>query len=269
MKLASLQQSFQAHVLHGDPVIEDEIAAAEGSSAARRLAVYFEAYAARLIEVLGESFPAVQAILGAKLFARLVGDFARQHPSRFHSARSYGEQLPQWLASHLTGPRAHGIADLARFEWAVAGAFDAADHSTLAAEQLASVEPTQWPALRFAFSPSLRRLSVTSNCVAWWRFVCAGQTRPSRWRSTCTQQWLVWRQELAVFYRRLSRVETQALDAALAGSTFGQLCQQLPRQSAAAQAATLLHDWFSAGLIVGISAPLNARDAAVSRGPVR
>ena len=67
-----------------------------------------------------------------------------------------------------------------------------------------------------------------------------------------------------MFYRRLSRAETQALDAALAGSTFGQLCQQLPGQSAATQAATLLHSWFSAGLIVGVGGELSLDDA-VSR----
>src|ERR1700683_4504428 len=109
MKLAPLQQPFQAHVLHGDPAIEGEIAAAEGSSAALRLAVYSAAYGARLIEVLGESFPAVRAALGASLFARLIGDFARQHPSRFRSARAYGEELTQWLASRLNGPRALSI----------------------------------------------------------------------------------------------------------------------------------------------------------------
>jgi hypothetical protein len=262
MKLALLQRSFQAHVLRGDPAIEGEIAADAGISAARRLAVYTEAYSARLTEVLGESFPAVQAALGTALFARLVGDFARQHPSRVRSARAYGEELPQWLASRLEGPRAQGIADLARFEWAMAGAFDAADQMALGPQRLVSVEAAQWPSLQFAFSPSLRRLSVSSNCVAWWTFACAGQPRPRRWRSTCTQQWLVWRQELAVFYRRLSRAETQALDAALTGCTFGQLCQQLPIQSgargatdvAAMRAATLLHGWFSAGLVVGVSA---------------
>jgi hypothetical protein len=96
----------------------------------------------------------------------------------------------------------------------------------------------------------VRRLSVASNCVAWWRFACAEAPRPSRWRATGIQQWLVWRQELAVFYRRLSRVETQALDAGLAGATFGQLCEQL---STPAVAATMLQGWFNSGLIIGVS----------------
>jgi hypothetical protein len=215
-----------------------------------RLGVYTEAYAARLIEVLAETFPAVQAALGRGLFARLVGEFARHHPSRFRSARDYGAQLPRWLAAHLSGARAPGIADLARFEWTVAGAFDAADQLALTPASLAGIAPAQWPQLRFAYSPSLRRLSVTSNCVAWWKFACAQGPRPSRWRPTRRQQWLVWRQELAVFYRRLSGAESQALDAALAGATFGQLCEQL---STPVVAAAMLQGWFNAGLVVGAS----------------
>ncbi len=250
MKLAQLQQTFQAHMLRGDRSIENEIAADDRFPVALRLGVYTDAYAARLVEVLGESFPAVQAALGAKAFAGQVGEFVRQHPSRFRSAREYGADLSQWLASRLTGPRAQGSADLARFEWAVAAAFDAADRTSLQPESLAGIAPAQWPQLRFEFSPTLRRVSVSSNCVAWWKFACAGQTRPHRWRSTCTQQWLVWRQELAVFYRRLSKAETQSLDAALAGQTFGEWCQPLADPTVA---ATLLQRWFNAGLVVGAS----------------
>jgi hypothetical protein len=249
VKLAHLQQSFQAHVLQGDAAVVKEIVADERFPTALRLGVYTEAYALRLVEVLGETFPAVQAALGNARFTRLVSDFAREHPSRYRSARAYGESLAQWLASRLTGPRAQGIADLARFEWAVAGAFDAADAAALKPATLAGVSPAQWPALQFGFSPTLRRMTVTSNCVAWWKFACAGQSRPSRWRSTCPQQWLIWRQELAVFYRRLSQAESHSLDAALAKASFGQLCEQL---SGPAAAAKLLHGWFNAGLIVEI-----------------
>jgi hypothetical protein len=236
-------------MLQGDDGVVSELVADARFPISLRLGVYTHAYAARLVEVLAETFPAVQAALGTRVFARQVSDFVRQQPSRFRSVRDYGAELPAWLASRLTGPRAQAIADLARFEWAMAGAFDAADGAALQPQSLARVEPARWPTLQFAFSPSLRRLSVTSNGVAWWKFACAEQPRPSRWRATCTQQWLIWRHELAVFYRRLPQAEAQALDAALAGQNFGQLCEQL---SGANEAAKLLHGWFNAGLVVGI-----------------
>jgi hypothetical protein len=249
VKLAQLQRSFQTQVLNGAGAIAGELSADERFGLAVRLGVYTHAYAARLIEALAETFPAVQAALGESLFARQVGDFVREQPSRFRSVRDYGEHLSAWLAARLSGPRAHGIAELARFEWAMAGAFDAADGAALKPQQLVSLEPAHWPTLQFTFAPSLRRLSVTSNCVAWWKFACADAPRPSRWRSTCPQQWLIWRQELALFYRRLPQAEAQALDAALAGRNFGQLCEQL---SGPEQAAQLLQGWVNAGLVAGI-----------------
>ncbi|HEV2700378.1 MAG TPA: DNA-binding domain-containing protein [Steroidobacteraceae bacterium] len=246
MKLAQLQESFQDHVLRADASIEQQVLGDQRFPTALRLGVYSGAYALRLIEVLAESFPAVQAALGASRFAALVSDFTREHPSRFRSARAYGEQLASWLASRLSGPRATGIADLARFEWAVAGAFDAADQRALVAADLAAVAPAQWPQLQFEFSPTLRCVNLTSNAVAWWRYACADQGRPSRWRATCLQRWLVWRRDLAVFYRRQSQAEARMLEAALAGRRFGELCEQL---DGPARAASLLHGWVSEGLV--------------------
>ncbi|HTC44440.1 MAG TPA: DNA-binding domain-containing protein [Steroidobacteraceae bacterium] len=250
MNLAQLQQCFQAYVLGGDRTIEAQIAGAEHFATELRLGVYSQGYTARLVDVLGESFPAVQAALGATRFAHLVGEFTREHPSRFRSARAYGEELPEWLAQQLTAPRAAGVAELARFEWAMAATFDASDLIPLRPESLAAVDPALWPRLQFAFTPTLQRLTVRSNCVAWWKFACAEQPRPSRWRLTCTQHWLLWRQELAVYYRRLSQAEARSLDAARAGCTFGQLCEPL---SGPVAAAALLRRWIGAGLICGAS----------------
>jgi hypothetical protein len=247
MKLDQLQRALQAHVLYGDATIRAEIAGDERFPTTLRLGVYSDAYSARLVEVLAQTFPALQQSLGSALFARLISQFVREQPSRVRSARDYGAHLPQWFADRLKGPRARGCSDLARFEWAMAGAFDAQDAAPLVPQDLAGVQPAQWPQLRFTFTQSLRRLTVSSNCVNWWRYACAQQARPTRWRDTCPQHWLVWRQDLAVFYRRLSQAEARALDAALAGHSFGELCEAL---SDPAAAAGLLHRWFSEGLVV-------------------
>jgi hypothetical protein len=257
MKLQQLQDAFQAHLLRGETGIASQIVGDARAAVAARLGIYSSAYVARLVEVLGETFPAVRMALGHRLFERSSSDFVRRHPSRFRSARAYGEELPAWLAANLAGPRARGVGDLARFEWAMADAFDAADAVALAPASLSDVEATQWPGLQLIFSPTLQRVNLTSNAVAWWKFACAGQARPRRWRPTCSQHWLVWREDLAVFYRRMSQTEAQALDAARAGSSFGELCERW----SPAQAARVLHDWFTAGLIVKIALRTGANGA--------
>jgi hypothetical protein len=257
MKLEQLQEAFQAYLLRGANGIGSEIIGDARAAVTARLGVYGSAYVARLVEVLGETFPAVRSALGATLFERSLSDFVRRHPSRFRSARAYGEELAPWLAANLAGPRARGAFDLARLEWAMAEAFDAADAVVLGPSGLSAIDPSDWPRLQFIFSPTVQRLNLTTNAVAWWRFACAAHARPGRWRGTCSQHWLVWRADLAVFYRRLSQAEAQALDAARAGSCFGELCARL----SPGQAARLLHDWLSAGLIVKIALRTTASGA--------
>ena len=247
MKLARLQQAFQTHLLRADAAILPHIQEDARATARLRLGVYTHAYVLRLIEVLGESFPALRGALGEAGFARLMGEFVRAHPSTVRSARDYGAQLPQWLGARARGARSQGLADLARFEWAVAAAFDAADAPALAPGALSAVAVPEWPALVFRFAPSLRRLSVASNCVAWWRHSCASGVRPTRWRLTRSQEWLVWRRDLAVYYRALSAREARVLDAARAGECFAQLCERVPT---AARAAALLRGWFEEGLVM-------------------
>ncbi len=105
----------------------------------------------------------------------LVGEFARQHPSRFRSARAYGEELPRWLAraSPGRGRRALPIWRGLNGRWR--GAFDAADQLALTAREPRGHCPGAMAAAALHLSPTLRRLSVTSNCVAWWKFACAAQ----------------------------------------------------------------------------------------------
>jgi len=68
---------------------------------------------------------------------------------------------------------------------------------------------------------------------------------------------LLWRRELATYFRSLSAAEAAALDAARSGWPFAELCELLCEEvgeaQAPAQAAELLRGWLAAGLIVGTS----------------
>ena len=60
----------------------DELVTAHGDrTASDRLSVYANAYFARLIECLGESFPVLQRALGDEAFAGLAADYLVAHPS--------------------------------------------------------------------------------------------------------------------------------------------------------------------------------------------
>jgi hypothetical protein len=169
--------------------------------------------------------------------------------------RYYGRELASLLARDIPGAKGQTLDELARFEWALAEAFDAADRSPLAVTDLQRIAAARWPQLRFEFTPSLRRLSLHTNAVQWWKAASAGDVRPTRWRrGVRAREWMLWRRDLKTYFRSLKSEEARLLDAAAAGESFGALCTDLsgrPRSiPAPLRAATLLHTWLAEGIIV-------------------
>ena len=81
-------------------------------------------------------------LLGAEEFGAVAGRYIDEHPSQFASIRWFGDCLAQELErSHAAQP---WIAELARWEWAMAASFDAQDAPTVGIEALAAVAPGDW-----------------------------------------------------------------------------------------------------------------------------
>jgi len=256
MRLAELQRAFQAHILSGTAGIEAIVPGSERFDVATRLSVYSAGYAERLIEALAQTYPAVKFALGERTYARLVRQLAQTSPSRHYSVRYYGAELAALIARELAGPRGRGGRELALWEWDLAAAFDAADTPTVSAADLAAIEPEAWPALRFMIAPSLHVRTLQTNAVQWWKAACAEGPRPQRWRARRPAEWVLWRAELAIYFRELEPAEARALAAARRGATFEAMCAELEGDAAAAaRAATLLHGWLKAGWIVGVRRP--------------
>ena len=253
MSLARLQGDFQEYLLRGAAALEQQVRGSERVPVATRLQIYGGAYRSRLAEALGNNYPALATLLGEADFATLANDYVREHDSEFFSIRYYGEALAQFLARHENYVAAPVLAELARWEWAMSGVFDAADAASVSHAALAQLPPQQWAQLRFTFHPSLARLALCWNVPQLWQALTTEAERPGVAVAAKPQQWLLWRHELNTYYRSLDDNEAAALDAARSGWPFGELCEllcdALGEQAAAAQAATLLRGWVDCGLI--------------------
>ncbi|HKQ85029.1 MAG TPA: DNA-binding domain-containing protein [Steroidobacteraceae bacterium] len=258
MSLAELQRAVQAAVLRSDRAAERLVRGTEHFDARSRLHVYEHAFQERLIDALSVTYPALHGVLGEVKFRELTGAFVKHFPSRHFSIRHYGSELDAFIARELTGSKATVLRDLARWEWSLAAAFDAADAETLSAAQLATIDPGAWAQLRFQLAPSLQRLTLTSNAVQWWRFATQQTARPTRWRLLEPRGWAVWRSELSTFFRSLPADEAQAIDAVAAGQSFAAVCDVLSEihgDDAPARAAALLQQWLRDGWIAGVQHP--------------
>jgi hypothetical protein len=228
-----------------------------------RLDVYREAFRARLVAALRSNYPVLQRVLGDDAFAALALAYLTAHPSRRPSIRWFGDALPGWLDERLAadaGALPHpALADLARMEWAIGSAFDAADAPVLARERLAAVAPAGWPALAFAPHPSLRLVTLAWAVEPLWRALKDDADAETAPPGPAAHRLLVWRQGLETRWRTLDGHEAAALAACIAGEPFGTLCELAAASAAgdvgaaAATVAGWLGQWVQAGLLAGLA----------------
>lgn len=218
------------------------------------LQVYQQAYVARLTAALRDNFGVVPRVLGDQAFDALARAYIAAHPSRHPSIRWFGDRLHEFMASREDLVPHPALTDLARLEWALRGAFDAADAEPLVAKDLERVPMDEWPELVFAFVPGLQLLSLHWNVGPAWRALQGDEDPELPEPEALAHEVLVWRQGLSPRWRALDPNAAMLLQAALTGMSFGELCAlaaaEMPDDDAAACAAGTLHGWLEDGLLV-------------------
>lgn len=224
---------------------------------ASRLAVYQQGYRMRLREALATEFPGL-ALLAGRRFAQLLDDYVAAQPSTHFNIRWHGEGLARFLAHTSPWCERPELTEMAQLDWAISTAFDAADHDTVSASDLAGIAPEAWAALRLHPLPHALVLRCTCNIDAFRRAADRSGPRPAlrRWRQP--RHLLVWRPALDVHYRQVASGELPALRGALNGETFAHLCERLAERHGSAalpRMAALLAQWLAEGLIGRLTVP--------------
>ncbi len=251
--LRGLQAALMAWLRHGDERVACWVRDTPAVDRATRLAIYANAYRARLAEALAENYPALHTLLGDERFATLCRRYLDAHPSPHASIRWFGDRLAEFLARHPDYRFQGVLAEMARFEWALRAAFDAADAAPLTPAHLQDLPPAQWPALVLRPVPALQRLDLRHNVPALWQAIDAGSDPIPVQRAERALPWAVWRHGQRVLFRSLAEDEAWALDRLCAGAPFAELCGGLAaagdEAAAARRAAELLLGWVREGLL--------------------
>lgn len=254
-RLATIENDFQSFLLTGNADIEKRVVGTQRVPIATRLAIYGNAYRSRLIEALEAHYPALLALIAEEAFAALGRAYVQAHDSSFASIRFYGGALGAFLATNPDYAPHPWLCELARFEWAMSGVFDAADATPIDVRFFGQIAPEDWAELRFDLHPSVHRLDLVWNAPALWRALTNGRPHPAPEAQAQPVPWLLWRRQLQIFFRPLTALEAEALDAVRQGRSFGgvcvALCAALDEAQAPGRAAAFLREWVEAGMIVG------------------
>lgn len=264
-ELREQQLAFASAVTAGASV--EHLLADSPNGAPPLIGAYRYAYGARLAEALRDNHEILAKAMGDEGFDALATAYRQKYPSMLPSIRWFGHRLAEFMAEALevdNGLVTHpAFVDLARMDWALRQAFDAADAPVITRDALAALAPDQFASLCFKPHPSLQVLAMDWAIEAAWRALRehadnhndAGGDEPELPEPQATpHQLLVWRRGLQTLWRSLNASEAELLQAMLRGEDFGALCELAAGLSGDADqavtvAATALTQWLEDGLL--------------------
>nr|WP_316642461.1 DNA-binding domain-containing protein [uncultured Roseateles sp.] len=225
-----------------------------------RPGIYQHAYRARLIAALSDNYTVLQRALGDEGFEALALAYIAAHPSRQASIRWFGDRLADFMLTRDDLVPHPALVDFARMDWALRGAFDAADVPALSLQDLSALAPDEWLTLSFRLQPSVLRLALDWAIEPAWHVLRdfdpeGGEEAPAMPEPQgLAHTLLVWRQGLETRWRSLEAGEAALLQGLAQGQDFAALCamlaEQLGEEDRAAQAAVaLLSQWLGDGLL--------------------
>lgn len=252
--LARTQQDFLACVL-------DDAAPLPPGWNARRAAgmvVYRNAYRARLVDVLRDTFERTARLVGDAAFRQAAAHHLITHPPASWTIDLAGDGFPETCAELFVNDP--DVAEVAWLEWAMHSAFTAGDCEPLMpagfAVATAGYETGQWEGLCLNFMPGTTVRPVTHDLVKLWATL-AEPVQPSDVVELRETQWvLVWREAERPTFVLVPAVEGRALADLWGGGTFGALCASLADtidpNEAATKAGAMLLNWLEMGVIWSI-----------------
>lgn len=240
MSLLDDQRAFCAEISADD----DAPASSPG------MAIYRNAYRARLLGALEVSFERTRRWCGAEAFEAAACHYVLANPPGDWTLDLYGADFPELLAELFAEDGE--VAELAWLEWAMQRAFAAVNAPCLDPAALAEsgLDGTDWDRAGFAMAAGFALRRIETDCTALWQALAAQQADdeapPQFTPARASPAWLaVWRVALVPHYRVLPLGEGAALDALARGATLGDLARDHPAE----QLGGWLAQWLGEGLL--------------------
>ena len=250
--LRKLQRQFMSFLQSQDGAIGSCVLGDNRLDVPTRLEIYRNAYSTRLKKSIETDHPVLGSYLGDDLFELMAGAYITACPSAYPSLREFADSLPGYLENNEPFSDNPIIAEIALFERRLLFAFDAADAERAQPDDLQTLAPEDWPAMRVQFHPSACLFTAHWNSVESWQALKEDQAPPAAVEQL--QHWLLWRGDDRLTQFQPLSVEGEIIFSALAADkTFAEVCESLlegvAEEQVSACAAGQLVQWLEAGVV--------------------
>jgi hypothetical protein len=210
---------------------------------AERVGIYHDMYLLRMEEALESDYPGLSHFLGPKRWHKLVRGYVEAHPSRSYTLNVLGRALPEYVFTAPGLSHAGFCRDLARLEWAVTEAFDAAETPVLTESDIAAVPPDGWEGARLVPTAAFRLLALDYNASSYLDTLRDDEhdhplpRRRPEWVAVC-------RRDYAVYRCPLTRPGYRLLSTLAAGRPVGEAVEECLRRSRPRPTGDQIFAWF-------------------------
>lgn len=248
--------------------LEQLVRRSKNLSAEERIGIYANAYYARLLECLRESFPVLRVALGDDVFDGFAFDYLRLHPSQSYTLGRLGVGFGQFLDSTRPDRPTDGsdppvgwpdfLIDLARLEWEIEQVFDGPGvegKPLLSLSHIRAIDPETWGQARLVVPACLRllafRFPVNDYYTQARRSTATGE--PPEMPEPQEQYLALTRRDFIVRRHILTKPQYDLLLGIVEGETIE---QSIARAAAACDApddqlSHLIEGWFRDGAEAG------------------
>lgn len=255
MTLLAVQRDFQARIIE-----TGETESAQYSRFEAGMAVYRNAYRARLVACLRETYDKTWSWIGDDSFDAAAAHHLILNPPTNWTLDDVGKGFPETLKQLF--PNDPEVEELAWLEWEMQQVFVAPDSPKMDgvafAETTLHFDHADWAGMRLSFAPEIRMRSVATAAARIWDALFRSETPLQSMLLPSAEALLVWREGLRPCFRQLEEMEYTALDRMIGGASFGEICALLAQgeaeSSAAEMAGTMLGRWIGDQLVIGVTA---------------
>lgn len=209
-------------------------------------------------------------MLGGGAFAALVDRYLLQLPPRSYNLNDAGARLAEVLRSDEIALQLPFLADLARLEWAIVGAFHAPLAPAFDPAAVADWTLEDWASARIDFQPG------TALVRSAWRIRAVWESRETPVNdididiTTDADNVLVRRAGFEVECETIGAAEAMAVDGFLEGATMGEVSERLHDAGLDADGvAAGFVRWVRLGLIVACGRDRGAVSRSEEHGGAR